>query len=250
MSRLSAVYSWFEYHRHMCSHYVGQTARAKLARMGVALPENWEAPSGGLHIYPIQKSDIIRRPSELVSGDDAVPRMEMVDAHFGLLPIFAKDIQYGKRTYNARSETVAELASFRQAWAMAQHCIIPAAAIYEPDWRSGRFVPTRIERADGETLGIAGLWNAWKSPAGQWVNSFSMLTINADTHPIFKELHRPDLRRPPDQQDKRMVVVLNEDAYDAWLDAPASQSMDFMRQFPAHRLVPKLEPSSQEAQLF
>lgn len=234
----------------MCSHYVGQTARAKLARVGVELPENWKAPSGGFHIYPTQKADIIRRASELGSGHDAVPRMEMVHAHFGLLPNFAKNIQYGKRTYNARCETVAELASFRQAQAMAQHCIIPAAAIYEPDWRSGRFVQTRIEKADGETLGIAGLWNAWTSPAGPWINSFTMLTINADSHPIFKELHRPDLKRPPVQQDKRMVVVLNEDAYDAWLYAPANQSMNFMRQFPADWLVARPEPSSQEAELF
>ncbi|UUZ68276.1 SOS response-associated peptidase [Polaromonas sp. P2-4] len=34
-----------------------------------------------------------------------------------------------------------------------------------------------------------------------------------------------------------MVVILNEDAYGAWLDAPAERSMDFLRQYPAGRLV-------------
>ena len=185
---------------------------------------------------------IIRRPPERDSGDDAVPDLEIVNAHFGLLPGFAKDIKYGLRTYNARAETVDQLASFKNAWAKGRHCIIPAEAIYEPDWRTGKFIPTRITRSDGETLGVAGLWQPWRSPAGEWVNSFTMLTINADTHAIFKELHRPDPKRPPDKQDKRMVVILNEDAYGAWLEAPAERSMNFLSRYPADRLLAEAEP--------
>ena len=233
----------------MCSHYVTEKSKAKLARMGVALPAEWSAPSASLHIYPTQVAPIIRRPPERDAGDEAVPAMELVPAHFGLLPGFAKDIKYGLRTYNARSETVASLVSFKTAWAKARHCIIAAEAIYEPDWRSGRHVPTRITHRSGETLGIAGLWQPWKSPSGEWVNSFTLLTINADTHGIFKELHRPDPKRPPDQQDKRMVVILNTDAYDAWLDAPADRAMDFMRQCPADRLRSTPEPKEPAGQL-
>ena len=234
----------------MCSHYQAEKARQKLERMGVTLPLDWVPPPGGMHIYPTQLAPIIRRPPERDSGDDAVPDMELVPAHFGLLPGFAKDLKYGVRTYNARAETVHELASFKNAWAKARHCIIPCEAVYEPDWRTGQHVPTRITRTDGGTLGVAGLWQPWKSPEGQWVNSFAMITINADTHTIFKELHRPDPKRPPDMQDKRMVVVLNEDAYTAWLDAPAERSRVFLTQYPAERLVataePK-EPSDQQA---
>lgn len=94
---------------------------------------------------------------------------------------------------------------------MGWACI--SEAIYEPDWRTGKHVPSRICRADGETLGVAGLWQPWKTPEGHWVNSFTMLTLNADTHDIFKELHRPDPKRPADQQDKRMVVILHEENY-------------------------------------
>ena len=226
----------------MCSHYVGQTARAKLARMGAYVPDDWVPPSGGFHIYPTQEALILRKPVEAASGDEAVPAVEVVNALFGLLPGFAKDIHYGKRTYNARTETVAELASFKHAWAKARHCIIPADAIYEPDWRTGKFVPTKISRADGETLGVAGLWSPWKSQTGEWINSFTMLTINAYTHPIFKELHRPDPKRPSEMQDKRMVVILNEDAYEPWLTALPAESMDFMRQYPAERLTVVAEP--------
>ena len=72
---------------------------------------------------------------------------------------------------------------------------------------------------------------------GEWHNSFAMLTINADMHPLFKEQHRPDLKRAPVKQDKHMVVILNDDSYDAWLDAPVEWSREFFVQYPADRLV-------------
>jgi putative SOS response-associated peptidase YedK len=107
------------------------------------------------------------------------------------LPGFAKEVRYGVNTYNARTETVRELVSFKNAWANPRHCIVPCEAIYEPDWRSGEFVPARFTAANDETLGVAGLWSPWKNPAtAEWELSFAMLTINADTHPLFRLMHR------------------------------------------------------------
>lgn len=221
----------------MCSHYQAERNRRKLERMGAKFPNDWKDGEGTSDIYPTLVAPILRRPPEFDSGDDAASSMEVVPAHFGLLPSFAEEIGFGKHTYNARTETVAEKPSFKSAWAKARHCIVPCEAIFEPDWRSGKSVPTRITRADGEPLGIAGIWQPWRAPNGEWLLSFAMLTINADTHPIFRELHKPDPKLPANKQDKRMVVILNEDSYDAWLDAPASKSMDFLRQFPAERLA-------------
>jgi putative SOS response-associated peptidase YedK len=228
----------------MCSHYIAEKARHQLALFGVQLPLDWEPGPGSRHIYPTQWAPIVRRPPEHDSGDDAVPERELVLARFGLLPGFAKDEKYGLRTYNARSETVATLASFQGSWAKARHCIIPAASIYEPDWRSGQHVPTRIARSDGQPMGVAGLWQPWKSSSGEWIQSFTMLTINADSHPIFNQLHRPDAKRPPDKQDKRMVVILPEAAYAAWLDATAEQSVEFLRLYPADQLLAVPEPKT------
>ena len=122
--------------------------------------------------------------------------------------------------------------AFRDAWKRAQHCIIPAEAFWEPDWRSGKNIWTRIERADGKPLGIAGLWSWWRPPgAVQDVHSFTMLTINADTHPVMRQYHRPD-------DEKRMIVILREEDFDAWLDAPADRSMEFMRQCEPKVLLP------------
>lgn len=36
--------------------------------------------------------------------------------------------------------------------------------------------------------------------------------------------------------EKRMVVIVPQDSYDAWLGATPEGSMDFMRQYPAELL--------------
>lgn len=76
-----------------------------------------------------------------------------------------------------------------------------------------------------------------------WEATFTMLTLNADDHDLMKYMHRPDPKRPPEMQDKRMVVILPKGLYEAWLDAPASESTEFMRQYPADRLVATPEPA-------
>jgi putative SOS response-associated peptidase YedK len=151
-------------------------------------------------------------------------------ARFGLIPAWAKYDKISRHTYNARSETVHEKPSFRDAWRHAQHCIIAADAIFEPDWRSGRAVPTRITRADGDPLGIAGLWACWRSPDGALVHSYTMLTIPAGDHALMRCFHRPE-------DEKRMVVILPEAAFGDWLDAPAHRSREFLLPFAADALA-------------
>ena len=84
--------------------------------IGIKLPPKWEPPRGNSHIYPTQVAPIICRTAELNSGDEAVPEFEIVDAHFGLLPGFAKEIKYGLQTYNTHSETV--MLSFYQKYTL------------------------------------------------------------------------------------------------------------------------------------
>ncbi|MBS4019964.1 MAG: SOS response-associated peptidase family protein, partial [Dechloromonas sp.] len=108
--------------------------------------------------------------------------------------------------------------------------IIPAEAFYEPDWRTGRAVPTRISRADGKPMGIAGLWSIWKNPGGETTYSYTMLTINADQHPLMRQFHKPD-------DEKRSIVILHEQDYDGWLQASVSDSRRFLYAYPADNLV-------------
>jgi putative SOS response-associated peptidase YedK len=175
------------------------------------------------------------RPREADYGDEAVAERVEVPGVFGLLPHWAKDEKLSRHTYNARSETVAEKPSFRDSWRKARHCIIPAAAIWEPDWGSGKAVATRIERADGKPMGIAGLWDQWRNPKGEWVYSCTMLTINADAHAFMRQFHRPG-------DEKRTVVILPEKAYGDWLTAGADQSRGFLQAWPAEGLVRASRP--------
>lgn len=96
------------------------------------------------------------RSPERESGDEAVPDFEIIKGHFGLLPGFAKDAGYGKNTYNARSETVDQFASFKHAWSKARHCIVPCEAIYEPDWRTGEQHPSPVHCAN-DAFGASAL---------------------------------------------------------------------------------------------
>lgn len=210
----------------MCSHYESIKYPNRMTeRFEVDLPLAAKAD-----VWPGYHSTFIRRPKEADSGDEAVPSLEALTGVFGMIPHWAKDAKAARRTYNARSETVAEKPSFRDAWRLGRHCIIPAEAIFEPDWRSGRAVATRISLADGQPMGIAGLWTGWKSPDGSVVRSFTMLTINATDHALMRNFHKL-------KDEKRMVVILPPDSFGAWLDAPPEQSMDFMRPFPAAGLT-------------
>jgi putative SOS response-associated peptidase YedK len=182
---------------------------------------------GRSEVFPGQPAPVLRgRAAADASGE----QIEAVVGLFGLLPHWAKDTQLTKSTYNARSETVAAKPAFRDAWRRAQHCVVPAEAIWEPDWRSGRCQWSRIARADGRPMGLAGLWSTWHPSADQVVHSFTLLTINADAHPFMRNYHRPG-------DEKRMIVPLREDHYEAWLNSPADASMDLLRACPADDLV-------------
>lgn len=211
----------------MCSHYQALKEQDKYRRnFGVEPP----ADLYKLDMWPGYVGPFIRRHPHADVGDEAVPEREALTGLYGLVPHWSQDTTIGKHTYNARSETVAQKPSFRDAWRKGQHCIIPAEAFFEPDWRSGKAIPTRISRADGGPLGIAGLWSAWKSPKGEWIHSYTMLTINADEHPLMKVFHKPS-------DEKRMVVILPPKRYQDWLQAPAEHSMEFMRPCAGDALV-------------
>ena len=207
----------------MCAHYESPSDKALLKKhFGIDLPSELARRD----VWPGYKSTFIRRHPHADVGDDAVPPREALLGSFGLIPHWSKDDKMARHTYNARSETVAEKPSFRDAWRRGQHCIIPVSAIFEPDWRSGKAVPTRITLARGEPMGLAGLWAQWRSPAGETVHSFTMLTINADAHPFMRNFHKP-------QDEKRSVVILPPERYDDWLQANAAESEAFLQAWPA-----------------
>jgi len=223
----------------MCSHYEIIREKERLERyFGVTFPDDWDPTKDD--IWPQYEAPFIRRPREadMDTGDDAVQDREIERGRFGMIPHWAKDDKIGRQTFNARSETVDAKPAFRDAWKNARHCIIPADAFYEPDWRSGKAIPTRISAVDGEPLGIAGLWAWWKQPSdGAEIYSFTMLTINATDHTLMQNFHRPG-------DEKRMIVILPPERYADWLAAPAAGATEFLQLYPAELL--KAEPRPRE----
>lgn len=211
----------------MCSHYESVKNRDALKshfRLD-AIPV-----SEKVEMWPGYFGAFVRKHESAKISDSTGSERELLLGSFGLIPHWAKDTKIARNTYNARSETVAEKSSFRDSWRASRHCIIPADAIYEPDWRSGKAIATRISRVDDQPMGIAGLWSAWKSPTGDIIHSYTMLTINADTHPLMNMFHKPT-------DEKRMVVILRDDQYSDWLNANQNESRGFLMEYPADLLT-------------
>lgn len=156
-------------------------------------------------------------------------------AVFGLIPHWSKDGRNFRHCYNARSETAAEKPSFRRAWAQRQWCAIPVDAFYEPCYETGRSVRWRIGSAQQTPLLIAGLWDLWHAPDGHPVLSFTMLTRNADDHPVMRRFH-------PADDEKRSVILLEPGTLDSWLGANAATALEFMRPFAAQQVVAQESP--------
>ena len=159
---------------------------------------------------------------------------ELVAGQFGLVPRWVKSASDAKlrstKLVNARSETVTTSSNFRDAWLAGQRCIVPMMAFMEDDWRSGKAVPTRIARVDGKPMGVAGLWESWTGAEGDVIVSYTLLTVNANSHALMSRYQQPG-------NEKRMVAILNEGAYDAWLGARAEKAKEFMRAYPANWLT-------------
>lgn len=197
----------------MCSNYQPVTRRDRLLSFFDVERVRDEPPAD---VFPTGLAPFIRL------ADPGSRHKVVDDGAFGLLPFFAKELAYGRRTCNARSETVHRLASFRDAWRRAQRCIVPAECVYEPCWESGRAVRWRIGQPGAVPLGIAGIYTRWRHPERFELFSFAMLTVNADGHPVFQRMHRPG-------EEKRMVVILDPADYDAWLGCEVADAASFFR---------------------
>ena len=73
-------------------------------------------------------------------------------------------------------------------------------------------------------MGIAGVYRLGLTKTGHKLWSFSMLTVNASGHPVFQRMHRP-------QDEKRMVLILDEEDYGDWLTCDEPKARTYWRQW-------------------
>jgi putative SOS response-associated peptidase YedK len=126
-------------------------------------------------------------------------------AVFGLIPPWVETPKITFGTHNARSETVASKPSFRNAWRKSQFCVVPMQAFYEPYYANAgaKAAWWQVGRHDGQAFSAAAIWDQWLDRlTGELIESFSLLTVNADHHPVMSQLHQPS-------DEKRSIVVMD-----------------------------------------
>ncbi len=122
---------------------------------------------------------------------------------WGLIPFWAEDPKISYKMINARAETLAEKPSFREAY-KKRRCLIPADGFYE--WRhDGKSKqPNYIRMKDQSLFTFAGLWESWKAPEGNIVESATIVTMYSN--PVIADIL------------DRMPLIVNPELRGSWLD--------------------------------
>ena len=167
--------------------------------LDLLVPETEPEPS--YNVCPTQDSWVIA-PQEGGGGFARTMR-------WGLLPPWAKDPKIGASMINARVETAAQKPAFRKAW-QARRCLVPATGYYEWRLEHGIKQPYFIHDLEHKLLMFAGLWENWKQPDGEWLQSFALITRAA--------------LDPMDQLHDRTPLMLQAPALAGWLHGDGSEA--------------------------
>lgn len=183
----------------MCGRY-SLTLPPEAIRQAFAFPEQPNFPPR-YNIAPTQPIPVIR----LDHGERHFTLMR-----WGLLPSWLKDPSGFPTLINARAESVAEKAAFRNAY-RRRRCLIPADGFYEWQKRGkGPKQPYFIHRPGGGPFAFAGLWETWLEPGGGEIDTATIVTTAAND--TLRPLH-----------DRMPAVVMPED-YDRWMAYDADRT--------------------------
>lgn len=168
-------------------------------------------------------------PSQLLQNLDVRPSQQIpvivTDHEFelmqwGLVPFWARDVKLGYKTINARSEGIENKPSFKRALC-TQRCIIPASAFFEWQGSPGLKTKYRIARPDRDMFGLAGLYDIWKSPAGNELKTCTIITTTPNA--VVAPIHN------------RMPVILLPNDEEEWLNPDRTEPQDilpFLKPYP------------------
>lgn len=172
-------------------------------------------------VYEIQsKIDLQPRYNIAPTQDVLVVREDFAGgrypsyARWGLIPHWAKDMSIGSRMINARSESVHEKPAFRQA-IRTRRCIVPASGFFEWSATPAGKVPHYITMRDGSPFSFAGIWESWKAPDGNNMETCSILTTAANS--LMATIH------------DRMPVILHQGEFQLWLDRTVNDPHELQR---------------------
>ncbi|MBZ5567244.1 MAG: SOS response-associated peptidase [Acidobacteriia bacterium] len=176
----------------MCGRFrLGKGREALKEYFGAEVDVEWSPR------YNIVPTDLI--PS--VRQNATKPVRELSLMRWGLIPFWAKEASIGYKLINARSETAATKPAFRDAL-IRRRCLIPGDGFYE--WKKQAKQPYCFTLRDESIFAFAGIWERWKGPDGNAIETCSILTTTPNE--LAAQVH------------DRMPVILAPDDYDLWLD--------------------------------
>jgi putative SOS response-associated peptidase YedK len=141
-------------------------------------------------------------PLPVVGYDPNAAERGLDVMRWGLMPFWAKDIKVGFSNINAMAETVDTKPAFREAF-QRRRCLVPVDNFYEWKKTASGKQPYAIALADRRLMALAGLWETWRSPAGERVRSFAIITTTPNE--LCAEIHN------------RMPVILTRESWPVWL---------------------------------
>jgi putative SOS response-associated peptidase YedK len=165
--------------------------------------------------------------------------LELVRLQWWLLPYWSKEPRIKYSTFNARVETVAKVASFREPL-KRRRCIIPAMGWYEWQELPSGNLPWYLHDPEGALLAFAGVWDRWHGGA-EVIESCSIIVGPANG--AFEKIH------------DRMPFVLPQDRAARWLDrklTDAGTAMELLQPNPDdaiafHRVSTRVSNARNEA---
>ncbi len=163
-------------------------------------------------------------PTQMVAVVVSDGRKKLVSVQWGLIPSWSKDSSIGNKLINARSETITEKASFRNAF-RKRRCLIVADGFYEWQKVGQQKRPVYIRLKSEKPFGFAGLYETWKSPEGETVTTCTIITTQAND--IIKPIH------------DRMPVIIPKDAENLWLDPEVKDKevlLELLKPYPSEEI--------------
>jgi putative SOS response-associated peptidase YedK len=190
----------------MCSRYF-LDADGDIIAYTFRVPVN-EKVQKRYNIAPTQEAPVVRLTRE---GEREVALLR-----WGLVPFWSKDLSAGTKMINARCEGVHEKPAFKQAL-QKRRCIVPATGFYEWMGAAGRKQPYAVSFPEHPVFAFAGLWERWQPTNGGPVDTFTVITTDANA--TVARIH------------DRMPVILSPAQADSWLSSDADAAFALLQPF-------------------
>lgn len=146
-----------------------------------------------------------------IAVDQNDPKVELAD--WGLIPFFIKTgkdkISFRRNTLNAKSETLLELRSFKDA-ARYRRCVICLDGFFEYHHHNDKKYPFFMKMKDGQPIYLAGIWNDWTNKeTGEVHRTVSIVTTEANE--IMRHIHNNP------KNPNRMPVIIPAENMSDWM---------------------------------